>query len=156
MTFGVSTETGDREGKPVRCGPYHHIRLEGVQETFRTLRGLLDQVPPMYSAVKQGGRKLYEFARKGVSVQRTPRQVTIHLLELRLFRPPLLSFDLTCSKGTYVRSLVETIGEKLASPCHLSSLRRTRSGRFSVLDAIPFEKACHFDREALVKLLQPL
>lgn len=156
VTFGFSTETGDREGEPKRYGPYHHLHLEEIESVFQTLKGVIDQVPPMYSAVKRGGRKLYELARRGVSVERTPRKVTIQVLELREFQPPTLSFFLTCSKGTYVRSLVETIGEKVGCPCHLSSLRRTRAGPFSLKEATPFEKVRPLDREALTKLLRPL
>ena len=154
MTLGLSTETGDCEGKPIQYGPYEHVRLEEVVEVFKTLQGAIDQVPPMYSAVKQGGQKLYELARKGLSVERAPRKVTIRVLELRAFHLPTLSFVLTCSKGTYVRTLVETIGEKLGCPSHLSSLRRTQAGPFSVTEAISIEKALMLDREALLNCLQ--
>ena len=156
MTFGLSTETGDREGRPIQHGPYEHVCPERVVEVFKTLEGVVEQVPPMYSAVKQGGRKLYELARKGLSVERAARKVTIRVLELRAFHLPTLSFFLTCSKGTYVRSLVETIGDKLGSPCHLSSLRRIRAGPFSVTEAVPFEKVLTFNRAALLNHLRPL
>lgn len=156
MTLGFSTETGDREGKPFQFGTYHHVRPEKVEAVFQTLQGPVTQLPPMYSAVKQGGRRLYQWARKGISVTRVPRQVRIRTLALRTFQPPALSFFLVCSKGTYVRSLVEMIGEKLGCPGHLSSLRRIQSGRFSVNTALPFEKARSLDRESLSRLLKPL
>jgi len=154
MTLGVATETGDREGNPIRYGPYEQVHLGKVQEIFNALEGSSEQIPPMYSAVKQGGRKLYELARKGLSIERSPRRIFIRLLELREFHPPTLSFFLVCSKGTYVRALVETIGERLGCPGHLASLRRVRSGTFVVEEAVPFEEARHLDREALVKLLK--
>ena len=156
MALGVSTETGDREGKPVRHGSYQQVRRESVVEAFQTLQGVVEQIPPMYSAVKQRGRKLYELARKGLSVERVPRKITIRLLELREFYPPTVSFFLICSKGTYVRSLVEAIGEKLGCPCHLTSLRRTQAGSFSVTEAVSFEEMRHSERESLLKYLRPL
>lgn len=156
MTLGYSTDTGDREGKPLWRGTYGHLHREEILPILKTLEGSLVQVPPMYSAVKHEGKKLYELARKGISVERAPRQVTIYSLELRAFAPPTLSFFLSCSKGTYVRSLVETLGERLGCPGHLSSLRRLRSGPFSVLEAIPFERVRDGKGEDLLKYLRPL
>lgn len=154
MCFGFSTDTGDREGKPVAYGSYDPLRLEKVQATFKALEGTMNQIPPMYSALKQGGKKLYELARKGISVDRPPRQITIRKLTLHTFAPPTLSFSLVCSKGTYVRALVETMGERLGCPGHLASLRRVRSGPFSIQEALPFETVRRLDRQALVKFIR--
>ncbi|MFH1858111.1 MAG: tRNA pseudouridine(55) synthase TruB [Candidatus Omnitrophota bacterium] len=156
MRLGFSTETGDREGHPVQHGSYRSLTEQTVQAVFKTLEGPLAQVPPMYSALKKNGRKLYELARKGISVEREPREVVIHTLELRAFRPPDVSFFLVCSKGTYVRSLAEAIGERLGCPGHLVSLRRVHSGAFSISETIPFEVIRRGTRDALLPYLRPL
>jgi len=156
VALGFSTETGDREGKPIRYGSYETVTLEKVQKTFETLRGPQVQIPPMYSAVKHHGRKLYQMARQGISIERSPREILIRTLELLTFQPPTLSFFLVCSKGTYVRALVETMGQHWECPSHLSSLRRLQSGIFSVKEAVPFEKVRRLDREALLHFLREL
>jgi len=156
LTFGVSTETGDREGKPVRHGTYQHICPEAVKEVFKRLKGSSWQYPPMYSAVKQNGRKLYEWAREGIALERKPRTIMIRTLQMRHFHLPELSFYLVCSKGTYVRTLAETIAEQLGCPGHLTQLRRIQSGMFSVREALSFEEARTMDRKTLISHLLPL
>ena len=154
MLLGVSTETGDCEGKPVCFGPYHHVTREKMVEVFGSLRGPQEQIPPMYSAIKHRGEKLYELARKGLSVERAPRSIFIRTLELRDFNPPSISFSLSCSKGTYVRTLSETIGERLGCPAHLSSLRRVRAGAFSIDEAIPYGEIRCLERDSLMPYLK--
>ncbi len=156
LTFGFSTDTGDREGKPLQYGTYQHIHSEKIKETFLALQGIREQTVPIYSAVKKEGKKLYELARKGIVVEPPSRTIRIQTLEMRSFEPPNLSFFLVCSKGTYVRALVETIGENLGCPAHLAFLYRVRSGPFSVSEAFPFEEARKWDRETLVRKLRPL
>lgn len=115
-----------------------------VQSVLRSLEGTIEQVPPMYSAVKVGGKKLYEYARAGIEIERPKRTITIHHIELTSeirheqdkarFR-----FVVTCSKGTYVRTLAVTIGEKLGYPAHMSHLVRTASGPFTLDECLTFE-----------------
>ncbi len=139
ITLGLATQTGDPEGEVIRRGSYDHVSVEKARTVFESLLGPQEQVPPMYSAVKQNGKKLYELARKGIEVERPPRSIRIRTFELLRFEPPALSFFLACSKGTYVRVLAETAGERLGCPAHLSSLRRLRSGNFSIEEAVSFE-----------------
>lgn len=145
VTLGCSTETEDQTGevtekKPVLAPPDEQT----VQSVLRSLEGTIEQVPPMYSAVKVGGKKLYEYARAGIEVERPKRTITIHHIELTSeirhegdkarFR-----FVVTCSKGTYVRTLAVTIGEKLGYPAHMSNLVRTASGPFTLDECLTFE-----------------
>ena len=103
---------------------WHSESLSGVAE----FRGRIAQVPPMYSAIRIGGRRLYELARKGVEVERPARNVRIHKLDIAVYAPPLLHLDVHCSKGTYIRSLADDIGKRLGCGAHLSTLRRTAVG----------------------------
>lgn len=134
--LGVETDTLDRGGKVIaeRDASVTEAALRAAIERHR---GELDQVPPMYSAIKQGGVRLYEKARAGEEVERAPRRIRVDRLELLAFSPPRFTVDIACSKGTYVRSLVADIGAMLGCGAHLAELRRTRSGRFSIEQAVP-------------------
>jgi tRNA pseudouridine55 synthase len=134
VLFGVATSTGDATGKEVERHPMSITgkQLEGVLAGFR---GEIEQVPPMVSALKVGGRRLYEIARQGEEVARPPRPVHIHELELRRFAPgefPTAEFRVVCSKGTYIRTLADDIALALGGRAHLTGLRRTRVGGFSI------------------------
>lgn len=177
VRFGYATETGDATGKPkgeVR-NPAPEVlngRLEVVgpklwtadeiESALAGLRGEIEQVPPMYSAKKVGGEKLYVMARRGEEIERRAEHVTIHRLEIMdLYGAALrrnedgtreLSISVVCSAGTYIRVLAEAIGERLGSPAHLSALRRTRAGQFKIAQAITLdqleERAGQGDRTA--------
>jgi tRNA pseudouridine55 synthase len=135
VRLGVWTSTGDAEGEPVRVRPVACTPGQ-VAEVLGRFTGPITQVPPMYSALKKDGRALYEYARQGQSVERTPRQVTIHALELLGLRldgdAPYLRLRVRCSKGTYVRTLGEDIGEALGCGAHLIELRRVATGPFGI------------------------
>lgn len=138
ITFGVATETGDATGEVTERRPVPTLCRLAVENALETFIGTYEQVPPMVSAVKVGGRRLYELARRGAEVPRTPRPVTIHSLTLISFVPgeyPRALFDVVCSKGTYVRTFCEDIGARLGVPAHMSHLVRTRSGPFTLADA---------------------
>ena len=105
---------------------------EGVRGVLAGFRGPIDQVPPMYSALKKDGRRLYEMARKGQIVERPPRRITIHAIELLSISRPDISFRVCCSKGTYVRTLVEDVAAALGTVGHVTALRRTASGPFDI------------------------
>lgn len=132
---GVSTETYDAEGDVLDRRDASCLQREAVVEALDSFRGEVEQLPPMYSAVKQGGRKLYELARAGQTVERRPRRVTIHTLELVDWTPPTFTLELTCSAGTYVRSLAHDLGEALGTGAYLAALTRTASGTFRLQDA---------------------
>ncbi|MEE9492558.1 MAG: tRNA pseudouridine(55) synthase TruB [Gammaproteobacteria bacterium] len=161
--LGVKTTTGDSEGEVLETRPveqYTEDRLEAVMEHFR---GEIQQIPPMYSALKHQGQRLYTLARKGIEVEREPREVTIHEMTLTAIGETTLELDIHCSKGTYVRTLVEDIGEMLGCGAHVSRLRRSAVGPYDcvgeeagmvTLDAL--ENMRQQDRHSLDSLLLPL
>ena len=134
LKLGERTATGDAEGPVIERGP-GDVSAAALHEALQRFRGEIDQVPPMYSALKLEGRPLYELARRGETVARPPRRVTISRLEAVRVAPPLVELDIRCSKGTYVRALAEDIGAALGTVAHLAALRRTASGAFRLEDA---------------------
>jgi tRNA pseudouridine55 synthase len=128
--IGQATETGDVEGAVIEELPVPQLTNEGIERAFDHFRGPIEQVPPMYSALKHRGEPLYKLAREGRAVERTPRPVVIYRLELIRWEPPRLTFRVECSKGTYIRTLAEDIAKSLGSCAHLASLRRLRVGCF--------------------------
>lgn len=140
VVLGIETDTLDRTGKIVRETPGGEgVARAAVEAVLARFRGEQDQVPPMYSAIKQGGVRLYHQARRGVEVAREPRRVRIDRLELVAFAPPRLRLAIACSKGTYVRSLVADLGAALGCGAHLAELRRTRSGKFAIEQAVTLD-----------------
>ena len=138
VRLGIVTDTGDAEGRVLETRPVavQDAKLEAALARFR---GVIDQVPPMYSALKRDGRPLYELAREGKSVERAPRRVTIHALELLRREPERLDLRVACSKGTYVRQLAVDLGEVLGCGAHLDALRRTGAGAFTLEGAVTLE-----------------
>ncbi len=136
--LGVSTTTGDAEGDERSRTDASALTQEGVESAIAPLRGSIEQVPSMFSAIKQDGRPLYELARQGIEVPRKARRITVHEFELLAFRGgPVAEIDVRvhCSKGTYIRSLAEDLGKSLGCGGHVSRLRRVQSGPFSLADA---------------------
>lgn len=134
ITFGVSTDSGDIDGVVTASGmplPQRQV-IETALERFR---GPISQVPPMHSAIQVGGKRLYELARLGVSIERAPRDVRIDRLELVRWESPVATLDVACGKGTYVRSLATDLGEAAGTVAYLSNLVRTWTGPFSLMDA---------------------
>jgi tRNA pseudouridine55 synthase len=138
LKLGEKTSTGDAEGHVIqkREFPVEQSRIGAVLERFK---GEIEQVPPMHSALKRDGVPLYELARKGKTVERVPRLVRIRELQTVEFNAPYLKLRVRCSKGTYVRTLAEDIGDALGTCAHLAALRRTASGRWRVEDAVPLD-----------------
>lgn len=136
--LGVTTTTADAEGEVLERKPCN-VRLEDVEPVLAAFRGDIWQVPPMYSALKHAGRPLYVLARAGRQVPRTPRRVRVHALELLRCTADSLELRIRCSKGTYIRTLVEDIGRALGSGAHVSALRRTVSGAFRIEEAVTLE-----------------
>ncbi len=132
VRLGATTPSFDREHTVDRTFPTDHITREGVEKALASLEGERLQMPPIYSAKKIEGTRAYEFARAGEEVALRQSLITIHEIELLECRLPDLKIRVRCSKGTYIRSLAREIGETLHSGAHLTSLRRTRSGNFTV------------------------
>ncbi len=139
MTLGATTPSFDMETQPDRFFPTGHLRFEDMKETAEGFTGEIEQFPPQYSAVKVKGKRAFEYARKDEEVKLKARKVRIHRFELLNYAPPQLDFYVECSKGAYIRSLVNDFGKALGNGAFLSGLRRTKIGGFSVNDAFTIE-----------------
>jgi tRNA pseudouridine55 synthase len=141
--LGVTTTTGDRDGEVLAEQSAAGVTMAQVEAAVAAFRGAIEQIPSMYSALKQGGQPLYKLARQGVEVERSPRAVTIHRYEIGDFRPgecAELDVVIRCSKGTYIRTLAEDLGRVLGCGAHVARLRRLASGPFREADAVTFEQ----------------
>lgn len=140
IRLGVATDTLDITGTVLHeCDASSIARLQLLQ-AMAALTGEISQLPPMYSAIKQGGQPLYKLARKGLEVERQPRRVLIHQFELLLFEPPVAEVRVLCSRGTYIRSLADDLGRLLGCGACLAALRRSRSGPFNIATAWSLEQ----------------
>lgn len=137
--LGVETDTLDRTGT-VTAERAVEVTREALLAAIAGRLGEQDQIPPMYSAIKQGGVRLYQRARAGEQVERAARRIRIERLDLLAFEPPRFRVAIACSKGTYVRSLIADLGHDVGAGAHLTELRRTRSGRFTLDQAIALER----------------
>lgn len=136
MRLGMKTDSHDCDGKIQGKADWQHITVEQLESVLQTFRGEITQRPPMVSALKHKGVRLYKLARQGKTVDRAERSITIHQLELRSARLPEVDFFAHVSKGTYLRTLVHDIGEALGCFATLMALRRVRSGEFSLEEAV--------------------
>lgn len=163
IMLGESTDTQDASGKVTRTGDWEGIKEEDILEVLPRFEGKRMQVPPMYSALKHGGKPLYTLARKGIEVERTPREVTAYSIVPIDFDLPRFRISVECSRGMYIRSLAEEIGEAAGVPAHLHALVRTRVGHFTLDSAVnddDFEKlpemeAPGYTMSEALKHLQP-
>jgi tRNA pseudouridine55 synthase len=140
IRLGSSTDTFDSEGRITSSASADNITEEQFENVLKQYVGEMEQVPPPYSAVKVKGRKAYEIAREGEEIQLEPRTIQVYSLELLEWDPPEAVIDVFCSSGTYVRSLANDVGESLGCGAHLIGLRRTKSGRFTLRDAVPLRR----------------
>jgi len=140
FVLGAVTPTYDLESKPENFRPFVHITEEELKVTATQFTGALQQIPPIYSAIKKKGEALYELARRGESVELEPRPVIIHRFEITRVQLPEVEFSVTCSTGTYIRSLAHDFGQKLGCGAYLGSLRRTAIGAMKVEDASTLEQ----------------
>ena len=157
--LGERTTTADAEGEVVEQRPVEGVTEARLHEVLEGFVGEIEQIPPMYSAVKHKGERLYKLARQGVEVEREARRVDIHSLELRDFHTPVFEIDVHCSKGTYVRTLVEDVGELLGCGAHVTALRRLAVGPFDdsqMIDMTTLEATVADSMAALDKLLLPM
>lgn len=153
LTLGVTTSSQDKEGEVLETREVPAFSREQVEEAFNAYMGAFDQIPPMVSAIKKDGVPLYKLARKGQEVEREPRAVHVTGYQLSRFELPEIDFTVQCSKGFYVRSYAHDIGMKLGCGGHLSALRRTRSGKFTLERAITIDTLKNAPREDLYKAL---
>lgn len=158
LRLGITTTTGDGEGEIVeqRDAVAKSLDVATIRAACAAFKGQISQLPPMFSALKHQGRALYELAREGVTVERQPRTVTIHVLDIVQWQADelLLIIDVRCSKGTYIRTLAEDIGAKLGCGAHLAGLRRTASGPVAIEQAVTLEQLEAMDDEARLALLK--
>lgn len=153
VQLGLKTDTGDLEGKIVETKPVPVLTTDQITETLNKFMGTIDQIPPMYSALKQNGKKLYELARSGNTVDRPPRRITIFEMNLLEAQPDTLDLEVYCSKGTYIRSLAEDIGDCLGCGATVKALRRLQSGIFSIDQAFTLEQLQELDNPQLLATL---
>jgi len=136
IELGVATDTYDASGKIIQKGDPSGITQQQLESALTSFCGLIAQTPPMYSAVKYHGKRLYQLARAGIKVERKSRLTRIHLLELVDWQPPVVTIEVVCGKGTYIRSLAHDLGQALGCGANLKSLIRLRCGLFDIKDAV--------------------
>jgi len=156
MTLGVSTNTQDRDGEKIEERPVPPLTKDQVLAAFEKFRGDFYQMPPMVSAKKHGGVPLYKLARQGKVVEREPRLVHVYRYTIDRIGLPEIDFSVLCSKGFYVRTYAHDIGETLGCGAHLKSLRRTKSGRFDLANAISVAQVKDAPREEILSRLLSL
>ena len=140
ITLGKTTLSMDRESEIIEEKPLTGVSDELIEKTRLQFIGTINQIPPMYSAVKFKGKSLYKYARKGIEIERKPREIKIHEFKILKSDLPDLHFEITCSKGTYIRVIAHDFGQQLSCGGFLSSLRRTRIGQFKVENALKIEE----------------
>ena len=157
IRLGVTTTSGDADGEVLQERPVPDFTVEQVEEKLTAFRGEIEQIPSMYSALKHQGQPLYKLARQGIEIPREPRQVTVFSNELKRLAETELELELHCSKGTYVRTIAEDLGEALGCGAHVIALRRRAAGPFSEQEAVTAAdvEACE-SPQAQRNLLRPI
>jgi tRNA pseudouridine 55 synthase len=139
LKLGITTDTYDREGKVLQTSEVN-LYNEEVEKVIKSFEGEIDQVPPMYSALKVNGERLYNLARQGIEIERKPRKIHIYNIDILGMELPMVHFTVKCSKGTYIRSLCYDIGEKLNCGGTMWNLQRTQTGSFSISSSVELEQ----------------
>lgn len=156
MHFGIATDSQDAMGEVIRTGDASSLTADQVRAMMEKRVGDSMQMPPMTSALKVDGVPLYKLARKGEEVERQARLIHLFRFDLKSFAPPCADFEVKCTKGTYVRTLCADIGEELGCGAHLSRLRRTRCGSFSIAEALPLAEALKMPPSGLAARVLPM
>lgn len=156
--LGVTTTTGDTEGDVVKTADYSAVSTADIKSVLPDFMGDIEQIPPMYSALKHNGQRLYKLARAGIEVERKPRTVTIFEIHLHSFEQGIMELEVSCSKGTYVRTLAEDIGDVLGCGAHVTQLRRLSVGPYEgeMVTMQELEGVSVQGLESLDKLLLPV
>ena len=144
IRFGIETDTLDKTGKIVAERTVTDLTLEKIEKAVQNLKGDIEQTPPMYSAKKVDGKRLYKLARKNQEVQRKAVKVTIHLAEIVDWNPPVLKMDMLVSKGTYIRSYADDLGKNLGCGAHLEELKRTAIGQYKLEDSFTISEFMNY------------
>jgi tRNA pseudouridine55 synthase len=147
MKLGEETTTDDLTGEVISRKPWENLSPETIHNTFKVFLGKIQQTPPMFSAIKMQGKPLYRLARKGIEVERKEREIEIFYIQIEEIHPPQVRFRVSCSKGTYIRSLAKDIGRKIGCGAHLLQLRRIRSGPFTLEEAISWKRLKDLSRK---------
>ena len=153
IQLGVLTDTGDAEGQIIDNQPIPELSVKKLESCLAAFTGEIAQVPPMYSALKHQGKKLYELARAGITVERKPRKITLFELKLLEFTKESLTLEVFCSKGTYIRSLAEDIGQYLNTVATVKALRRLQAGQFIIEESYTIEQLTAMDTNSLKSCL---
>ncbi|MFH1846249.1 MAG: tRNA pseudouridine(55) synthase TruB [Candidatus Omnitrophota bacterium] len=148
LKLGERTDSGDCDGVIVETYDVN-VTEQDISKAVKHFIGQIEQIPPMVSAKKVKGKRLYKLARKGITVERSPRLITIREFEIKKIDMPFVNFRVVCSKGTYIRQIAEDIGIKLECGAHLTELRRVRSGGFSIGQAVSLSDLLNMNREVL-------
>jgi len=155
IQLGVTTTTGDQEGEVVSQKEVV-LKPNQLQETLQKFTGDITQIPPMFSALKFEGKPLYEYARQGIEIERKPRPVTIYDIKLNKIEESIVILEVSCSKGTYIRTLAEDIGHALGCGAYLKGLERTQTGNFQLSDALTIEAIEAMSMASREKTLLPV
>lgn len=153
MTLGLKTDSGDITGKTIKKQEIMDIDTSKIKEVFSKFTGEIDQIPPMISAKKHKGRPLYKYARQGKIIPRIPKKINIYSIKIEKIVMPKISFIVDCSKGTYIRTLCEDIGETLGIGACANKIRRIKSGQFTIEQALSLNTVLSYDIEEIKKHL---
>jgi len=156
LLLGTATDSQDRTGKVLKEAPWDHVTRTALEGAMATFKGDIYQTPPMVSAVKINGVPLYKHARKGETVERKARLIHIYEFTLTDFRPPYADFIMRCTKGTYVRTVCNDIGELLGCGACLQGLRRTVSGNFAISQATSLDDLLKMHRQRVIEKIIPI
>jgi len=156
LELGLKTDSQDITGKIIERKEWQHVTEQQLKEAFEKFTGILEQTPPMVSALKHQGVRLYQLARAGKVVERQKRSITVHELRIEEINLPHVRFFAHVSKGTYLRTLVNDLGEMLGSFAVLTELRRVRSGSFSLQDAVPIAELRKMDHNQLKSIMKQI
>ena len=149
IRLGLKTDSGDLDGKIISQSDFSHVTKELIGQVCKSFIGKIKQIPPMYSALKVNGQKLYELARKGITVDRKPREITIYSIDLTDYQKDNFSIRVKCSSGTYIRTLAEDIGKKLNADTVLINLIREEIGNYKLSDALNIDDIKENDNSCL-------
>ena len=149
LRLGIETDSEDMDGKVIRESDYSHVTEESLRDAVMSFMGKSMQIPPMVSALKKDGKKLYELAREGVEIEREARPIEVYDIKVNNIALPDCDFKVHCSKGTYVRTIASDIGKKLGCGAVLTGLRRTAAGKFSIEDAVTVDTLKTFEQPEL-------
>lgn len=139
LKLGVRTDSGDSEGNILESCADFEVSEQQIEEALTPFKGEIEQVPPMYSALKVNGVPLYKMARKGQTIEREPRRITVYSIEMTAFEGDELELEIACSKGTYIRTIADDLGQALGCGAHIIALRRTQAGAFTEADCVTTE-----------------